>query len=132
MKENNPVILVFACQWCAYQGADNAGMQKYSYPSGVYIIRVPCTGRIEPEFIIEALSKGADGVFIGGCYLGECHYKDGNNKAKMRVSLLKRILKEVGFEPERIRIEWISAGEGRKFAQSMKDFGEELKKLKYR
>lgn len=130
MKKENPLIIVFACQWCAYQGADQAGSLKLTYPSNVYIIKVPCTGRIEPEFIIEALSKGADGVFIGGCHSGECHYKDGNIKAKMRIALLKQVLKETGFEPERIQIEWISAGEGRKFAQTMRDFSEKLKNIK--
>ncbi len=128
-QEKHPVIIVFACQWCAYQGADNAGTHRYSYPSDVYIIKVPCTGRVEPEFIMEAFAKGADGVFIGGCHSGECHYKSGNSKTKMKVLLLKRVLQEIGFETERIQIEWISAGEGRKFAQLMRNFEQKLKEI---
>jgi len=129
MPKSEPVVIIFACQWCAYQGADDAGNQKHYYPFNAYIIKVPCTGRVELEFVIEALKKGADGVLIGGCHLGDCHYRDGNHKAKMRITLLKRVLKDMGIEPERVEIEWISASEGKKFVKTVKDFALKIKNL---
>jgi len=129
MTKAEPVIIIFACQWCAYQGADDAGNQKCFYLPKAYIIKVPCTGRVELEFIIEALKRGADGVLIGGCYLGDCHYRDGNQKAKMRITLLKRVLKDMGIEPERVQIEWISANEGKKFVKTVKEFALKIKNL---
>jgi F420-non-reducing hydrogenase iron-sulfur subunit len=129
MPKSEPVIIIFACQWCAYQGADDAGNQKYCYPHDTYIIKVPCTGRVELEFVIEALKRGADGVLIGGCHLGDCHYRDGNYKAKIRINLLKRVLKDMGIEPERVQIEWISASEGKKFVKTVKDFALKIKNL---
>jgi len=129
MSDWNPKIVVFACNWCAYQGADLAGSMRYKYPSSVVIIRVPCTGSIEPEYVAAALAKGADGVVIGGCHPGDCHYKEGNYKAENRFKLLQRILGEMGVEKGRIRLEWISASEGKRFAQVMTDFDQEIREL---
>jgi len=124
-----PNILVFACNWCTYQGADLAGSLRYSYPTSVNIIRVPCSGRVEPEFIVEALKKGADAVFIGGCHPGDCHYKEGNFKAVRRFNLLKRVLTSMGVEPERVRFDWISGSEGKRFAEVMTEFDETIRKI---
>ncbi|MHA2408465.1 MAG: hydrogenase iron-sulfur subunit [Candidatus Ranarchaeia archaeon] len=125
----DPLIIGFTCNWCTYAGADLAGTSKIQYPTNIRLIRVMCTSRIEPEFILEAFNKGADGVLIGGCHLGDCHYQNGNYKTKARVMLLKRILMEYGIKPERIKLEWISASEGEKFAKTVESFVEEIRKL---
>jgi len=124
-----PKIIVIACHWCTYAGADLAGSLRYSYPPTVYIVRVPCSGRVEPEFIAEALIRGADGVFIGGCHFGDCHYKEGNYKAIRRFNLFKRVATELGVEPDRIQLEWISGSEGKKFAESMTAFDAKIREL---
>ncbi|MEW6573045.1 MAG: hydrogenase iron-sulfur subunit [Bacillota bacterium] len=124
-----PNIVVFACNWCTYQGADLAGSLRYSYPPSIKIIRVPCSGRIEPEFIVTALKTGADGVFIGGCHPGECHHKEGNYKAVLRFNLLKRVLKMMGVETGRLRLEWISGSDGKRFADIMTEFDKAVQKL---
>ena len=124
-----PNIVVIACHWCTYAGADLAGSLRYKYPPTSAIVRVPCSGRVEPEFIVEALVKGADGVFVGGCHIGDCHYKSGNYKALRRFKLLKRVLEELGIEGERIRLEWISGSEGKKFADVMQEFDATISKL---
>lgn len=129
MAEWKPRILVLACHWCTYAGADLAGGLRYFYPSSVHIVRVPCSGRVEPEFILKALKNGADGVFVGGCHFGDCHYKEGNYKAIKRFNLLKRILIEVGLEPERVKLEWISGAEGRRFADAMTEFDSTIQRL---
>lgn len=129
MGEFEPTIIGFTCNWCAYAGADLAGTSKIQYPTNIMIIRVMCTGRIEPEFILDALRMGADGILIGGCHLGDCHYHEGNYKTALRISLLKRLLKSLGIEPERVRMEWISASEGEKFSKTVKSFVEEIRKL---
>lgn len=129
MGDWTPNILVFACNWCTYQGADLAGSLRYSYPPTIKIVRVPCSGRIEPEFIVTALKKGADGVFVGGCHFGDCHYKEGNYKAIRRFNLLKRMLTEMGIEPERVRLEWISGSEGKRFAEVMTEFDKKIREL---
>src|SRR6056297_3387886 len=95
-----PNIVGFACQWCTYAGADLAGNLRAQYPSTVKLIRVPCSGRVEPEYVIEALSRGADGVFIGGCHFGDCHYKEGNYKTDRRMRLLSKLLSDMGIEPK--------------------------------
>jgi len=122
-------IIVMACNWCAYQAADLAGSLRYSYPAAIKVIRVPCSGRIETEFILEALFNGIDGVLIGGCHLGDCHYKDGNYKMLKRYEALKRLLPELGIESERLRLEWIGGSEGKKFAEIMNEFYETIKKF---
>lgn len=129
MKEFEPRIVGFACHWCAYAGADLAGTSRIKYPPHIRILRVMCTGRVAPLFILAAFSRGADGVFVAGCHGGDCHYRSGNLKARRRIALTKRLLAELGIEPERLRLEWISASEGVKFAQSVRDFTARLKEL---
>ena len=125
----DPLIIGFTCNWCTYAGADLAGTSKIQYPPNIRIIRVMCTSRIEPEFVLEAFKKGADGILIGGCHLGDCHYENGNYKTDARIKLLKRIIEDYGIEPERIRLEWISASEGEKFANTVESFVNEIRKL---
>ena len=127
--EFDPLIIGFTCNWCTYAGADLAGTSKIQYPTNIRVIRVMCTSRIAPEFVLEAFNKGADGVLIGGCHIGDCHYQNGNYKTKARIKLLKRILMEYGIKPERIKLEWISASEGEKFAKTVESFVEEIRKL---
>ncbi|AIH04672.1 methyl-viologen-reducing hydrogenase subunit delta [Thermodesulfobacterium commune DSM 2178] len=124
-----PKIIVFACNWCTYAGADLAGSLRYAYPSNVYLIRVPCSGRVEPEFIFYAFFSGADGVLIGGCHPGDCHYRYGNYYAHRRYNLLQRFLEVIGIEKDRLRLEWISGAEGLKFAQVATEFTEKIKSL---
>jgi F420-non-reducing hydrogenase iron-sulfur subunit len=129
-KDFEPKIVGFLCNWCAYAGADLAGVSRIQYPPNIRIIRVMCSGRIDPTFILEALKNGADGVLVAGCHLpSDCHYLSGNFKALRRVMLLKRVLKDFGIEPERVRLEWISASEGDKFAAVVRDMVEQIKKL---
>jgi len=130
-KENfEPKIIGFLCNWCAYAGADLAGVSRIQYPPNIRIIRVMCSGRIDPAFILEALKNGADGVLVAGCHLpSDCHYLSGNFKALRRVALLKKVLQDFGIEPERVRLEWVSASEGDKFAAIVRDMVEEIKKL---
>lgn len=129
MAEFEPKIVAFLCRWCSYAGADLAGTSRLKYPPNVVPIRVPCSGRVEPAWVVDALKEGADGVLIGGCHPGDCHYVSGNYKARRRVYLLKKILPELGIEPERVRLEWISATEGKKFAQVVADFVAQLQEL---
>jgi F420-non-reducing hydrogenase iron-sulfur subunit len=129
-KNFEPKIVGFLCNWCAYAGADLAGVSRIQYPPNIRIIRVMCSGRIDPAFILEALKDGADGVLVAGCHLpSDCHYLSGNFKALRRVTLLKKVLQDFGIEPERVRLEWVSASEGDKFAAVVKDMVEQIKKL---
>jgi len=128
--EFEPKIIGFLCNWCSYAGADLAGVSRIQYPSNIRIIRVMCSGRIDPTFILEALKDGADGVLVAGCHLpSDCHYISGNFKTLRRVTLLKKVLQDFGIEPKRVRLEWISASEGDKFAAVVRDMVEEIKKL---
>ncbi|MGD8564799.1 MAG: hydrogenase iron-sulfur subunit [Candidatus Bathyarchaeota archaeon] len=127
--EGKPKALAFFCNWCSYAGADMAGVSRFQYPPTMRIIRVMCSGRIDQKHILQAFMLGADGVLIGGCHIGDCHYISGNVKAEKRVKQVKEWLKMAGIEPERLRIEWASAGEGKKIAEIMHDFTEQLKKL---
>ncbi len=133
MSEKNgfePKIIGFLCNWCAYAGADLAGVSRIQYPPNIRIIRVMCSGRIDPAFVLEAFKDGADGVLVAGCHLpSDCHYISGNFKALRRITLLKEVLKDFGIEPERLRLEWISASEGDKFAAVVRDMVDEIKKL---
>lgn len=129
MSEWKPNIIVFACNWCTYQGADLAGSMRYQYPPSINIIRVPCSGAVQPEYIVSALKNGADGVLVGGCHPGDCHYKEGNYKAVRRFALLKRMLVEMGFAPERVRLEWISGSEGKRFAEVMTEFDRTIREI---
>jgi F420-non-reducing hydrogenase iron-sulfur subunit len=125
-----PKIIGFLCNWCSYAGADLAGVSRIQYPPNIRIIRVMCSGRIDPAFVFEAFKDGADGVLVAGCHLpSDCHYISGNFKAFRRINLLKRVLKEFGIEPERLRLEWISASEGDKFAAVVRSMVEDIKKL---
>lgn len=129
MDEFEPTIIGFCCNWCAYAGADLAGISRIQYPPNLRMIRVMCSGAIDPVYILEAFSKGADGVFIGGCHPGDCHYMAGNYKTKRKVTLTKRVLSQLGLESQRLRLEWVSAAEGQRFAQVVADFIKEVKDL---
>lgn len=125
-----PKIIGFLCNWCSYAGADLAGVSRIQYPPNIRIIRVMCSGRIDPAFILEAFKDGADGVLVAGCHLpSDCHYLTGNFKALRRIALLKNVLKDFGIEPERVRLEWVSASEGDRFATVVRDMVEQIKKL---
>jgi len=133
MSQNDgyePKIIGFLCNWCSYAGADLAGVSRIQYPPNIRIIRVMCSGRIDPAFVLEAFKDGADGVLVAGCHLpSDCHYISGNFKAMRRINLLKRVLKDFGIEPERLRLEWVSASEGDKWAAVVKSMVEDLKRL---
>jgi len=124
-----PKIVGFLCNWCSYTGADLAGTARIKYAPNIRSIRVMCSGRIEPTFIIKALYEGADGVLIAGCHPGDCHYQEGNYKALRRYKLLRRILPEYGVEPERVRLEWVAASEGERFANIVDEFTEQIREL---
>ena len=129
-SEFKPKIVGFLCNWCSYAGADLAGVSRIQYPPTLRIVRVMCSGRVDPVFILEAFRSGADGVLVAGCHLpSDCHYISGNFKAHRRVMMLKKLLPQFGIEPERLRIEWVSASEGDRFATVVKDMTEEIKKL---
>ncbi|MDZ7305402.1 MAG: hydrogenase iron-sulfur subunit [candidate division KSB1 bacterium] len=127
--EFEPKILAFCCNWCSYTGADLAGVARLQYPPNVRIIRVMCSGMVHPNLVINALTKGADGVIMCGCHPGDCHYIDGNLKAEKRASTINLLLEDLGLEAERYRLEWVSASEGPKFAQVMKEMVDTIKKL---
>lgn len=124
-----PKIIAFLCKWCASSAADLAGTSRIQYPPNVIIIRLMCSGSIDPVYVIKALFEGADGVLIGGCHPGDCHYISGNYKARRRMVMLKSILKNLGLDERRVRVEWIGANEGRKFADVATQITEEIKKL---
>ncbi len=123
-----PNILAFACNWCSYAGADLAGVSRLQYPPTVKILRVMCSSRVEPSFILKALKDGADGVLIAGCHIGDCHYIDGNKNVEVRINNTKKALAKLGLD-KRLRLEWISASEGLRFSEVIKEFTEEIKKL---
>jgi len=127
--EFEPLIIAFCCNWCSYAGADLAGTSRYEYPTNVRIIRVMCSGRIDPIFVLSAFRWGADGVLITGCHPGDCHYVKGNYMMEKRFTFLKEALGHLGIEPERLRLEWISAGEGEKFRALMRDAARRIKEL---
>jgi len=130
LTEFEPKIIGFLCNWCAYAGADLAGVSRIQYPPNIRIIRLMCSGRIEPSFILEAFKRGADGVLVAGCHLpSDCHYLAGNFKAQRRVLMLKGFLKQLGIKPERLRLEWVSAAEGDRFARVIKEMTKEIKEL---
>ncbi|NIM58196.1 MAG: hydrogenase iron-sulfur subunit [Candidatus Aminicenantes bacterium] len=127
--EFEPLIVSFCCNWCSYAGADLAGVSRLQYPHNIRIIRVMCSGMVHPNLVIEALTKGADGVLMCGCHPGDCHYEEGNLKAEKRADAIFLMLEDFGLEPERFRLEWVSASEGPKFAQVAREFTEQIKKL---
>jgi F420-non-reducing hydrogenase iron-sulfur subunit len=124
-----PRIIGFFCNWCTYAGADLAGTSRIQYPPNIRVIRLMCSGALDPVYVIKALLEGADGVLIGGCHPGDCHYQSGNYKARRRVAILQGILKQMGFEPERVWLRWISASEGRYFADTVTEMVAKLKEL---
>lgn len=124
-----PVIIGFTCNWCSYRAADLAGTARVKYPPNVRLIRLMCSGRLDPTFVLKALASGADGVLITGCHPGECHYIEQNYKALRRYLLLRRVVKPLGLEPERIKLVWASAAEGVKLAQEIANFVEEVRAL---
>ncbi len=128
-KEWIPRIAAFCCNWCSYAGADLAGTSRIQYPSAVRIIRVNCTGRVDPEFVLNALDKGADGVLVSGCHPGDCHYTSGNLKMRARWTLLQMAVEQAGINPDRIRLQWASASEGQKFADGVRELTEKVKNL---
>ena len=129
MIEFEPKIVGFLCNWCSYAGADLAGTSRIQYPPNMRIIRVMCSGAVDPMYILRALLDGADGVFIGGCHPGDCHYIDGNYKARRRIVVLRNILETLGLEQERVWIRWISASEGQRFADTVKEMTMAIQKL---
>jgi F420-non-reducing hydrogenase iron-sulfur subunit len=128
-EEFEPNIIGFLCNWCSYAGADLAGTSRMKYPPNIKSIRVMCSGRVDPVFILDALKKGADGVLVAGCHPGDCHYQSGNYKANRRIKLLKKLLDEMAIDPKRVRFEYVSASEGQKFANIVTEFVDELKKM---
>ena len=128
-EQFEPKIVGFLCRWCSYTGADLAGTSRMQYPASLAAIRVMCSGRVDPTFVVKALADGADGVLIAGCHPGDCHYLEGNYKAMRRYPLLLNLLDQFGIERERVRLEWISASEGEQFAAVVKDMTEQLRAL---
>lgn len=124
-----PRIVGFLCNWCSYAGADMAGTSRMSYPPNIRIIRVPCSGRIDPLFVVKAFQMGADGVLIAGCHPGDCHYAEGNYHLRRRFALLRPFLDYLGIEKERFRLEWVSASEAKRFTQVVSSFTDEVRKL---
>ena len=126
-EEFEPKIIAFLCNWCSYAGADLAGTSRMQYPPNVRIIRLMCSGGLDPLYVFRALLGGADGVLIGGCHPGDCHYTNGNYKARRRVSVLKNILRELDMGEDRVWLRWISASEGSRFAQTISEIVDDLK-----
>jgi len=124
-----PRIVAFFCNWCTYTAADLAGVSRMKHASNARIIRLMCSGRVDPQFVMDALTKGADGVLIGGCHPNDCHYSEGNYKCLRRYQMLKRMLADLGIEPERVRLEWISAAEGEKVKRVINEMVEQVQKL---
>jgi F420-non-reducing hydrogenase iron-sulfur subunit len=124
-----PRIIGFLCRWCAYAGADLAGSSRLKYPPNMIPIRMMCSSRVDPIFVLKALSGGADGVFVAGCHPGECHYQTANLSTRRRVLALKSLLEAIGINSDRLRLEWISASEGGKFAETVEEFTQVVKRL---
>jgi len=128
-EEFEPLIIGFCCNWCSYAGADLAGVSRLQYPPNMRIVRVMCSGMVHPNLVIDALTKGADGVIICGCHIGDCHYLEGNLKAESRKDAIELLLEDFGLEPERFRLEWVSASEGPRFAKVMREMTETVRAL---
>ena len=124
-----PTIIGFTCNWCSYRAADTAGTARVKYAPNVRLIRLMCSGRLDPTFVFKAFANGADGVMVTGCHPGDCHYVEGNYKALRRYRLLKRLLQQYGIEEERVRLEWVSASEGARFAEVVDDMTERIRAL---
>jgi F420-non-reducing hydrogenase iron-sulfur subunit len=129
MDSYEPKIIVMVCNWCTYTAADLAGTSRMAYPANVRLVRLMCTGMIDVKYILKAFLDGADGVFIGGCHPGDCHYLNGNLKARKRVTGVREIVAQFGFEPDRLRLQWIGASEGPEFQKHMTEFVDAVKTL---
>jgi F420-non-reducing hydrogenase iron-sulfur subunit len=127
--EFEPLIIAFCCNWCSYAGADLCGVSRLQYPTNMRIIRVMCSGMVHPNLVVDALTKGADGVIMCGCHIGDCHYQNGNERARDRAATLEMLLQDMGIEPERFKLEWVSASEGQRFCDVMTDFTNTIKAL---
>jgi F420-non-reducing hydrogenase iron-sulfur subunit len=128
-EEFEPKIVAFLCKWCSSAGSDLAGVSRMEYPPNVVPIQVMCSGSVSPLYVLSAFNKGADGVLVSGCHPGDCHYIKGNFYARRRIALVKRLLEFIGLEPQRFQMSWVSAAEGTKYTQIIKDFVQELKPL---
>jgi F420-non-reducing hydrogenase iron-sulfur subunit len=128
-EDYEPMIIAFCCNWCSYAGADLAGVSRQQYPPNLRIIRVMCSGMVHPNLVIDALTKGADGVLMCGCHPGDCHYLEGNLKAENRKEAIELMLEDFGLEPERFRLEWVSASEGPRFAELVREMTETIRAL---
>ena len=128
-EEFEPRIVAFLCRWCSYAGADLAGTSRIRYPANVRIIRVPCSARIDPKLILKALERGIDGVLVSGCHPGDCHYTSGNYHARRRMAMLRELLGFMGIDPRRLQMSWVSASEGRKWAQVVSDVVDDVSEI---
>lgn len=124
-----PRIIGFLCNWCSYTGADLAGTSRLQYPSNIRIIKVMCSGRVNPQFVLKTLQEGADGVLVSGCHPGDCHYIEGNYHARRKLTLTRDLLEHIGIDPKRFQVSWVSASEGIKFAEVVTRFTEQIKEL---
>ncbi len=124
-----PLIAAFLCNWCSYAGADLAGSSRLGYPANIRVVRVPCSGRVNPLFVLDCFKKGFDGVLVAGCHPGDCHYAKGNYYARRRLPLLREFLDYLGIEPDRVRIDWVSASESGRFAQVVQELTEKVRAL---
>lgn len=125
-EEYKPTIACFCCNWCSYAAADAAGTARIQYPANVKIIRAMCSGMVHPKIITDALTQGVDGVLVCGCHIGDCHYQDGNKRAEARAEAIELMMEDFGLEPERFRLEWVSASEGPRFAKVVKEMTDDL------
>jgi len=124
-----PKLVGFLCTWCSYTGADLAGTARTKYPPNLRVVRVMCSGRVDPNFVLQALAGGADGVLVCGCHPGDCHYSEGNYKCMRRLPITRRIVEGMGIDPRRVRLEWVSASEGNRFAAIVTEFTEQVRAL---
>jgi len=129
MDNPDPRIIAFVCNWCSYAGADKAGGQKLQYPANVKLVKVMCSGRVDPQLVMQTFRQGADGVMVLGCHPGDCHYRNGNMKAMRRFMLFERMLKQMGIESGRFMLDWVSAGEGKRFQELTTAMTEAVRKL---
>ncbi|MEW5816854.1 MAG: hydrogenase iron-sulfur subunit [Spirochaetota bacterium] len=129
MPEFHPRIIAFVCNWCSYAGADKAGGQKLAYSADVKLIRVMCSGRVDPQFVLHAFRQGADGVMVLGCHPGDCHYRNGNIKALKRMKLLQKTIHQFGVDSSRLKLDWVSAGEAERFQEVSNSMAETIRKL---
>jgi F420-non-reducing hydrogenase iron-sulfur subunit len=129
MSEYQPVIVAFVCNWCTFTAADLAGTSRLKYPPNVRIVRMMCSGMVDPKYVLKAFFEGADAVLIGGCHPGDCHYINGNYKARRRIALIKEVLKHYGLEEDRLWLRWIGASEGNVFADTIKEMTEKVTPL---